>query len=466
MSNARFDAVLIVAGYVGLSLSGCGSGSPTSTTTPWVPTLPPHTGNTTTPMSGIQCHFQTGSECVGESLAFSGRPSASPQECCDQCSLNELCAAWTFLHGEGSGWGRCELKTACSQRPSFMHTSGFSGHTATCEVKNKTDCVGRDMGGGGVHAKTPEDCCDVCSATPGCTAFTHRWPDFHNKPWCYLKTGCSTRVENENATSGTNGLPFDSQCPGMVEDVECDGVDILDKAAATPDECCDFCTVTNGCAAFTHKGIDEEHGEPWCYLKASCESQPWLNNTNATSGTYGDAAQCIPFPGIDCGEDDIADKPASSYGECCDACAALAGCGGFTFKNPDYYHGQPWCYMKASCLASNQTEDPPCTSGATPNVAKCGWVRPGKDCAGNELVSRAAATPEECCDLCTNTHRCQAFTHRADDPAHGQPYCYLKTACDALEDCESCNSGTPGIDLGLGDLNALGLGGDFEWTSI
>jgi len=156
-----------------------------------------------------------------------------------------------------------------------------------------TDCSGGDILNRPV--KDEGECCELCSQTPGCGAFTHNRWDGHNDATCYLKKSCSE--EQQRGKRGCiSGIPLEiipapaptPTPPGMcggnyLEATDCSGADVADKAMDNADGCCQWCSETDGCTAFTHNMVDG-HGSPHCYLKETCEvaNQGW--NANAISG--------------------------------------------------------------------------------------------------------------------------------------------------------------------------------------
>merc|ERR1712048_605794 len=167
-----------------------------------------------------------------------------------------------------------------------------------------TDCDGMDLEN--LAIETAEECCELCSNTTGCGAFTHNIFDGHLHATCYLKASCdeSKRSGKRGCTSGVPDvlpptLPPTTPTPtGMcgasnyLQNTDCAGHDITDKAMATADDCCDWCADTEGCTAFTHNMVDG-HGAPHCYLKKACnvEDQGW--NGACTSGVGGLAPSSV-----------------------------------------------------------------------------------------------------------------------------------------------------------------------------
>eukprot|EP00936_MAST-01D_sp_MAST-1D-sp1_P001577 g1577.t1 len=71
----------------------------------------------------------------------------------------------------------------------------------------------------------------------------------------------------------------------------------------------------------------------------------------ATMATAG--GTCSLKPGQDCSGNDISDAPSASPQACCDACAATAGCGAFTYNDYNAQgQQQGTCYLKSACPSS------------------------------------------------------------------------------------------------------------------
>lgn len=145
---------------------------------------------------------------------------------------------------------------------------------AQCSFLTNIDCAGDDLSD--LPAASVEDCCNLCSETQSCTAFTHNEYDGHGAPHCYLKSSCDKQVVRPGSHSGTVTEP---QCT-ILANVDCAGNDLEDHAADTSHECCDLCTQTSGCKAYTHNKVDG-HGGPRCYLKSSCETSSTRYGSNS-----------------------------------------------------------------------------------------------------------------------------------------------------------------------------------------
>jgi len=165
--------------------------------------------------------------------------------------------------------------------------------TCTDSWFSDTDCGGGDILNKAV--KDVGDCCELCSATAGCGAFTHNVWDGHNDATCYLKKSC-TEEQKKGKRGCMSGIPAQitpapaptptppGQCGGnYLDSVDCAGADVADKAMDNADGCCQWCSETPGCTAFTQNMVDG-HGSPHCYLKESCEESKQGWNGAAISG--------------------------------------------------------------------------------------------------------------------------------------------------------------------------------------
>ncbi|KAI7840639.1 hypothetical protein COHA_005660 [Chlorella ohadii] len=152
--------------------------------------------------------------------------AASPEDCCEACSLYSYCGAWTFTPAENckerfpGAPGCCFLKkgTGYEKRSATGMVSGTSGGppVAACTLEFDTDLLGGDIqSGNGPDTVVPTisdaDCCQSCAATPGCGAWTMAPPSDcasrlpNARGCCFLKhEGGWTRTKDEKGvlTSG------------------------------------------------------------------------------------------------------------------------------------------------------------------------------------------------------------------------------------------------------------------------
>lgn len=161
-----------------------------------------------------------------------------------------------------------------------------------------TDCDGADI----LNKQVDDfgDCCKLCSETAGCGAFTHNVFDGHDQATCYLKKSCTEKKGKRGCSSGipANITPAPPPAPpgycgsNYLEHTDCAGADISDKPADSADDCCSWCSETQGCTAFVHSMVDG-HGAPHCYLKESCDEsqQSWSDNAVAGVGIVPDSTR-------------------------------------------------------------------------------------------------------------------------------------------------------------------------------
>ena len=84
-------------------------------------------------------------------------------------------------------------------------------------------------------------------------------------------------------------------------------------------------------------------------------------------------------------------------------------------------------------------------AGATSNRLNGGTcdIQTGMDCVEADISNEPKDTYAECCELCSATPACTAFTHNTYN-ARGQRQgtCYMKSACSARQPCGTCTAGT------------------------
>jgi hypothetical protein len=73
----------------------------------------------------------------------------------------------------------------------------------TCGETKGADCIGNDIGNNGT--KNFADCCALCHATPGCSAFSldHRSEWGRTTPTCYMKSSCAVTKASNDCDAGT-----------------------------------------------------------------------------------------------------------------------------------------------------------------------------------------------------------------------------------------------------------------------
>ncbi|GLE10660.1 hypothetical protein PINS_up022877 [Pythium insidiosum] len=269
----------------------------------------------------------------------------------------------------------------------------------------------------------PEECCAKCQETEDCKAYTYVNFNADGKPRCYLKKGSGDKRRNPGAVSAVIDAPKCSVPSAGQCGSDKDGV-----------KCCP----------------EGEYCQPW---------NPWFY-------------QCRPVPqqcgaqevGVDYYGDDLDRFQISLPWECCDKCAETPGCKAYTFVNYNA-DGKAWCYLKKGTGqrrehvgAVSSTVRNPKPSCTTPEYGYCGnkdgvsccptgfycqaWNRDYYQCMpqpsqcskqytnvdfyGNDIGVHYGLSPSACCEKCSQTKGCRAYTHVNDNP--GRPACYLKSS--------------------------------------
>ncbi|KAE8894754.1 hypothetical protein PF005_g18353 [Phytophthora fragariae] len=176
-------------------------------------------------------------------------------------------------------------------------------------------------------------------------------------------------------------------CPDQETDIDYYGNDLETIYGVQPDECCEKCASTSGCAAYTFVNENPD-GITACYLKTSTAGR--VEKKGAVSAAYKDFVEptCTAKAGDPCGN-------ANSGRTCCPA-------GAFC---------QPWNPGYYQCIALPD---------------RCPTLEVGMDFYGDDLSVHKGLLPDSCCDACNSDSSCKAFTfvNKNDD---GQSACYLKT---------------------------------------
>ncbi|KAL4857926.1 Protein LOW PSII ACCUMULATION 1 [Chlorella vulgaris] len=125
-----------------------------------------------------------------------------------------------------------------------------------------------------VPVTTPSECCQACTAYFGCHAWTWKAAEYCSKQevlptaCCFFKAVSGWQIEYKqgeylpNFVSGLAAPVSNAQCTGVQSDVDLYGGDLLPDnadqgfvdtvvAAASPQECCNFCNAYVGCTAWT-----------------------------------------------------------------------------------------------------------------------------------------------------------------------------------------------------------------------
>uniref|UniRef100_K3WD79 Apple domain-containing protein n=1 Tax=Globisporangium ultimum (strain ATCC 200006 / CBS 805.95 / DAOM BR144) TaxID=431595 RepID=K3WD79_GLOUD len=225
---------------------------------------------------------QTAATCQGQlggNCGYSSRPR--DQNCC----VNGYCQPWN------SGYYQCIAKPQLCPKQ-----------------ETDIDYYGNDLKT--IYGIFPNDCCNECSKTSGCRAYTFVNENPDGKSACYLKSATSGRVEKKGAVSGELSVcanevgapcgnaqsgpaccvdsafcqpwnagyyqciakPPNAKCPTVVVGIDFYGLDIETKYGLLPDSCCDACYAHPQCHTFTFVNENPD-GRSACYLKTGIAEQ-------------------------------------------------------------------------------------------------------------------------------------------------------------------------------------------------
>jgi hypothetical protein len=212
--------------------------------------------------------------------------------CCSLCRTTGNCNCWTWHNG-----GECWLKEECDRYTvGLEHVSGLprksqGSRQASCEecwLDYDTEVKDHDITGqSDFEVCTLAACCECCKTTTGCTTFMFK-PDVANDTdscgRCWLKYASGgERVPNNLYMVGYLTVVPKQTC-NVTDGLYFDDENLWDQGmwGVTPAECCQSCSETAFCAAWSW--TTKQGG--FCEFKKSLD----LPNNNvpgfqATSGT-------------------------------------------------------------------------------------------------------------------------------------------------------------------------------------
>ncbi|GLE10599.1 hypothetical protein PINS_up022797 [Pythium insidiosum] len=314
---------------------------------------------------------QDGVELLGKDLKVV-RVFEPSKQCCDICRFEPGCVGATF-HPDSTARS-CVLKaTIEGTRP---YPDGRGGHfvmdgntppatplptqTATSQptpvdpkqcpnVQENIDLPGNDLANS--KADTVGDCCKLCSQTSKCVAYT--WSRY-NGGMCYMKhTKTARPVYSAPQPDGTPYLvsgevakPVDqSKCLPVQDNLDYPGNDLSNVKAATVGDCCQACTTTPQCEAYTWS----RYNGGTCFMKHTKSARPVYSSPSADGSPYlvsGEVYRCEALQkDVDLPGEDLANVPGLRAEDCCAKCRKTNGCAAFSWS--DYNGGTCWMKRKA-----------------------------------------------------------------------------------------------------------------------
>jgi len=181
--------------------------------------------------------------------------------------------------------------------------------------------------------------------------------------------------------------PTPAKCGTPEVGVDYYGGDIADVTSLKlPEECCNQCAATSGCAAFTFVNYGWD-GKTHCYLKSSIGTKKNVAGVVSAVVTSSSPGSCTTASGGYCGN--------SKGATCC----------------PSDTYCQPWNSDYYQC------KDVP---------AKCSTQYTDTDFYGNDMGVTFGGYPWDCCNKCSQTVGCVGYTFVNTD-SRG-PACYLKSS--------------------------------------
>lgn len=349
-----------------------------------------------------------------------------------------MCAQSGAYCGSNAGGAQCCAAAGdyCQPwNPTYYQCRSVPGKCGKQEVG--VDFYGDDITT--VFGLLPEQCCDKCTTTSGCKAYTFVNYNSDGKSACYLKSGVGERrnvvgavsalvketaptcatVSSGQCGSDSAGVqccpsgdycqpwnpyyyqcrPSPAQCGKQQVGIDFYGDDMETVTGILPDECCAKCADTAGCKAYSFVNYNS-NGKSACYLKSGVGSK---------RNVVGVVSAEVTNP-----------KPACStpqYGSCGSGSAGAQCC-------PTGFYCQPWNNVYYQCM---------------PKPAQCPQQLTDTDFYGDDLFTVFSISPSECCTKCAQTSGCKAYTFVNDNP--GKTACYLKKSTGSKRTSKGAVSG-------------------------
>uniref|UniRef100_K3WJD0 Apple domain-containing protein n=1 Tax=Globisporangium ultimum (strain ATCC 200006 / CBS 805.95 / DAOM BR144) TaxID=431595 RepID=K3WJD0_GLOUD len=164
------------------------------------------------------------------------------------------------------------------------------------------------------------------------------------------------------------------------------GDDLTTQYGLFPEQCCDKCADTEGCKAYTFVNYNSD-GKTACYLKKGTGAKRYVEGVVSAEVIIPKIACSTPL-GASCGN--------SQGTQCC----------------PTGSYCQPWNSGYYQCIQK---------------PAKCSLQLTNTDFYGNDMGTAYGLSPAACCDKCTQTTGCKAYTF-VNSNSDGKTVCYLKSS--------------------------------------
>ncbi|GMF52349.1 unnamed protein product [Phytophthora fragariaefolia] len=257
-----------------------------------------------------QCYVEPGFDYIDNDIGSVASPTAD--ECCAKCEVATGCKAysWTDMNG-GMCWlksGRGTIVVNSTVQTATMQPLGSSNNVGGCQLDEGIDYVGNDIGS--VHMLKPLSCCSAC-------------------------LGKGPTVVNPAARSAQPYM--ETPTCGLEYGIDYVGNDIGSAPAGQSGDCCELCSKTEGCRAFSW---NQQSGGT-CLLKnrkdnvvrkAGVTSAQWMANPASPS--------CALELDVDYVGNDIGSASSADPYACCSKCMAKRGCGAFSWS--DHLGGTCW----------------------------------------------------------------------------------------------------------------------------
>lgn len=189
-------------------------------------------------------------------------------------------------------------------------------------------------------------------------------------------------------------------CPKQETDIDYYGNDLKTIYGILPNDCCEQCSKTDGCRAYTFVNENPD-GKSACYLKSAQSGRVEKKGAVSAELVYDPTpTPSPPTPSPPAGCPNGVGAPCGNAQSGAKCCVDSAFC-------------QPWNSGYYQCITK-------------PENAKCPTVVVGMDFYGKDIETKYGLLPDSCCDACFVHPQCHIFTFVNENP-DGRSACYLKS---------------------------------------
>ncbi|KAJ0397011.1 hypothetical protein ATCC90586_009245 [Pythium insidiosum] len=347
----------------------------------------------------------------------------------DQCANREENTDYWGDLTQGSSYTGCNYFSSIrSKRGSGLPSGRLEKETPTCPTQQ----LGTELDGPDIRVATTWtnwQCCEECNKTPGCAAYS--WTLSSSE--CRLKYTAGGSKLKPGVTSAKVIEPKSKKCPTQQKNTVFGGSEIRKVSGVSSWQCCEECGKTAGCAAYSWTSATSECSLKWFAGSATAKD-------GVVSAELKDVAANDKCPtqqkNTVFGGSEIRKVSGVSSWQCCEECGKTAGlkwfAGSATAKD-GVVSAELKDVLKPETCGKQENDidywgnDIRAVFGVT-----CPVQEQDIDYYGNDLKCLHGVTNAQCCEACSKTKGCRAYTYVKGYDVFGLWWspsaCYLKTS--------------------------------------